>query len=82
MHGIADQLFSSYSKVQEVRALEKVLGENDLTDLDRDYIKFGKAFEEKFINQESHERRTIYETLNLAEDILKILPREEWDKIK
>ena len=79
---IADQLFSSYSKVQEVRALEKVLGENDLTELDRKYLEFGRAFEEKFIYQESHERRTIYETLDLAKDILNILPKEEWDKIK
>ncbi len=82
-HGqIADQLFSSYSKVQEVRALEKVLGENDLTELDRTYLKFGKEFEEKFINQSTHERRTMNESLDLALEILKILPREEWDKIK
>lgn len=79
---IADQLFASYSKVQEVRALAKVLGENDLTSLDRTYLKFGEAFEHNFIHQEKHERRTIEETLKLALETLEILPREEWDKIK
>lgn len=79
--GLADQLFSSYSKVQDVRALAKVLGESDLSDLDKKYIEFGKAFEERFINQEIMESRTINQTLDLAWDVLKILPEEEWDKI-
>lgn len=78
---ISDQLFSSYSKVQDVRALAKVLGEADLSDIDKKYIEFGKAFEEKFLNQEAMESRTISQTLDLAWEILKILPEDEWDKI-
>ena len=78
---LADQLFSSYSKVQEVRALSKVLGEADLSDIDKKYLEFGKQFEEKFLNQEQYENRTINETLDLGWKILKILPKEEWDKI-
>lgn len=77
---IADQLFSSYSKVQDVRALAKVLGENDLSDMDRLYLKFGNEFEEKFINQGRDERRSISETLDLGLEILEILPKSEWDK--
>ena len=38
-------------------------------------------FEEKFLNQEQYENRTINETLDLGWEILKILPKEEWDKI-
>lgn len=79
---LSDQLFSSYSKVQEVRALAKVLGENDLSILDKKYLEFGKIFEEKFINQGTMESRTILQTLDLAWEILKILPKEEWDKIQ
>lgn len=78
---IADQLFSSYSKVQDVRALAKVLGEADLSELDKKYLEFGKAFEERFINQDTAESRTMLQTLDLAWEILKILPEEEWDKI-
>ena len=78
---ISDQLFSSYSKVQDVRALAKVLGEADLSDIDKKYIEFGKAFEEEFLNQGTMESRTINQTLDLAWKILKILPEDEWDKI-
>lgn len=78
---IADQLFTSYSKVQEVRALTKVLGEADLSETDKKYLEFGKAFEEKWLNQEVMESRTIEQTLDLAWEILKILPESEWSKI-
>lgn len=78
---IADQIFASYSKVQEVRALAKVLGESDLSYVDKKYLDFGKAFEEKFINQDLYETRTIYASLDLALELLKILPEEELNKL-
>ena len=77
---ISDQLFSSYSKVKDVRALAKVLGENDLSDMDRLYLKFGDEFENRFINQGRDERRSICETLDLGLEILELLPKSEWDK--
>lgn len=78
---IADQLFSSYSRVQDARALAKVLGESDLSDVDKKYIEFGKAFEERFVNQGRFENRTIEETLDLGKEILNILPKEELNKM-
>ena len=77
---ISDQLFSSYSKVQEVRALAKVLGESDLSEIDKKYMEFGEAFENSFLNQGRFENRTINETLDLALELLRILPKEELDK--
>ena len=41
---ISNQLFASYSKVQDVRALAKVLGENDLSETDKKYMEFGEVF--------------------------------------
>lgn len=78
---IADQIFASYSKVQEVRALAKVLGESDLSFVDKKYLEFGKAFEERFINQDLYETRTIFASLDLALELLKILPEEELNKL-
>ena len=78
---ISDQLFSSYSRVQDVRALAKVLGEGDLSETDKKYLEFGEKFESKFINQDRFENRTINGTLDLALEILKILPEEELDKM-
>ena len=70
---LADRVFSSYSKVQDVRALATVLGEADLTDEDKKYLEFGNKFEERFINQGMYENRTIEETLNLMVELLEIL---------
>ncbi len=78
---ISDQLFSSYSRVQDVRALAKVLGEADLSETDKKYLEFGDAFESKFVNQGRFENRTINETLDIALQVLKILPNEELDKM-
>ena len=70
---VSDRIFAAYSKVQEVRALAKVLGESDLSDEDKKFLKFGKQFEEKFINQGKLETRTISQTLDLGLELLKIV---------
>ena len=70
---ISDKIFSAYSKVQEARALAKVLGEADLTEEDKKYLEFGNQFEQKFINQGIYEKRTMDQTLDLAEQLLKII---------
>lgn len=78
---VANQLFASYAKVQEIRALASVIGEDELSDLDKLYIKFGKNFEERFLNQNFYENRTIDDTLDLGWELLRILPKEELDRI-
>ena len=71
---IADRIFAAYSRAQEVRALSKVLGEADLSENDKKYLEFGDAFEKEFINQDVNESRTIFKTLEMAVELLKILP--------
>lgn len=78
---VANQLFSCYAKVGDARALASVIGEDELSPLDKKYLEFGKAFEEKFVGQDFHENRTIEETLNLGWELLKIIPRSELDRI-
>lgn len=81
-HGeVANQLFASYSHVQEVRALAQVIGEEELSELDKSYIKFGGDFEERFLKQGYEENRSIGETLDLAWDIISILPKNELDRV-
>ena len=70
---IANQVFSSYAKVGEVRALASVIGEEELSDIDKKYLDFAREFEEKFLNQRVNENRTIRDTINLSKKILKIL---------
>lgn len=61
--------------------MAKVLGESDLGELDRKYLKFAEKFEESFLKQEADERRNINQTLDLALEILNILPKEELNKL-
>ncbi|MBQ1194276.1 MAG: V-type ATP synthase subunit B, partial [Lachnospiraceae bacterium] len=78
---VANQLFSSYAKVGEARALASVIGEDELSDTDKLYLKFGKEFENNFVAQEEYENRDIITTLNLGWKLLHILPKEELDRI-
>ncbi len=78
---VANQLFAAYSKVQDVRELAQIIGEDDLSDIDKKYMEFGVSFENRYVAQEFNENRTMIETLNLAWDLLSILPIEELDRI-
>lgn len=77
----ANQLFSSYARVGEARDLASVIGEDELSPVDKKYLAFGLAFEREFIGQGRSENRTIEETLDIGWRLLKILPREELDRI-
>ena len=79
---LTDQLFASYAKVQEVRSLASVIGEDDLNENDKLYLKFGNFFEKYFINQAPTENRTIEDTLDLGWKILSILPISELSRAK
>ncbi len=78
---VANQLFSSYAKVGDARALASVIGEDELSALDKKYLEFGKAFENTFVGQGEEENRTILQTLEIGWDLLRMLPREELDRI-
>jgi len=77
----ANQLFSSYSKVQQARSLASVIGEDELSEIDKIYIEFGKIFEEKFLKQNINESRTMEQTLLIGWNLLKMLPKEELDRL-
>lgn len=78
---VANQLFSAYSRVQDVRALAQIIGEDDLSEKDKKFIIFGEEFEDRFVTQKFNENRNIDETLALSWKILKNLPQEELDRI-
>ena len=78
---VANQLFAAYANVAEVKALASVIGEDELSKIDKLYIEFGKQFEEKFLSQQKDEERSITETLDLGWELLRILPREELNRI-
>ncbi|MDD3746907.1 MAG: V-type ATP synthase subunit B [Anaerostipes sp.] len=78
---LANQLFSSYAKVGEARNLASVIGEDELSPVDKKYLAFGKDFEEHYIGQGKTENRSMEKTLNLGWELLSTLPREELDRV-
>ena len=78
---IASQLFAAYAKVKDVRALASVIGEEELTPLDYEYIKFGTAFERRFLKQGYDENRSIEHTLDLGWEIISMLPKDELTRL-
>ncbi len=78
---VANQLFSAYSKVLDIRALAQIIGEDDLSESDQAYMKFGREFERVFLTQHQNENRNIDETLDKAWDMLRILPKIELDRL-
>ena len=78
---VANQLFSCYAKVGDARALASVIGEDELSPLDKKYLIFGNAFEREFVGQGPMENRTITETLDIGWKLLGLLPKEELDRI-
>ena len=78
---LANQLFASYSKVQDAKALASVIGEDELSENDKLLLKFGQAFEERFIGQGYTANRSIEETLDLGWELLSMLPKEELDRL-
>jgi V/A-type H+-transporting ATPase subunit B len=78
---IANQVFSSYSKVQEVRSLAQIIGEDELSEVDRKYMEFGRQFEEKFAKQDFEEYRDINQTLEIMWELVRILREQELTRI-
>lgn len=78
---VANQVFSSYSRVQEIRALAQIIGEDELSEIDRKYMEFGRQFEEQFAKQDFEEHRDINQTLGLMWELLRIFPEQELTRI-
>ena len=78
---VANQLFSAYAKVGEARALASVIGEDELSATDKKYLAFGKDFENTFVGQDIFENRSIEETLDIGWRLLRMLPKDELDRI-
>ncbi len=78
---LSNQLFAAYSKVEEAKSLASVIGEDELSDIDKLYIRFGREFDARFLSQGSAENRSIEQTLDLGWELLGMLPRTELDRV-
>ena len=79
---VSSQLFAAYSRVKQIRNLVSIIGEEELSETDKQYLKFGERFESVFLAQDETENRDINRTLDLGWKVLKEIPRDDLLRIR
>lgn len=80
--GMDAQLTAAYARGTEIRELAVILGESSLSETDKAYLVFADRFEKEFITQGENENRSIFDSLNIGWNLLKVLPRSELKRVK
>ncbi|MCP4697768.1 MAG: V-type ATP synthase subunit B [Gammaproteobacteria bacterium] len=78
---VANQLYASYARALDARNLASIIGAEELSLQDRQYLSFADAFEKRFVTQKEDEDRSITETLDLSWELLSILPPESLARV-
>jgi V/A-type H+-transporting ATPase subunit B len=76
---LASQLFAAYANTRRIRVLASVMGQEGLSDTDRDYLEFGERFEDRLISHDMP--RTLEESMAIGWEILGVLPRNELTRL-
>lgn len=71
---LADQLYAFYAEGRDLEKLITIIGEGSLTEQNQRILDFSRRFEKEFIGQGEH-NRTLEDTLQLAWDLLKGMPK-------
>jgi len=79
---VSNQLYACYAIGKDADAMKSVVGEDSLSEEDKNHLVFLKKFETEFINQGKYECRTIFDSLALAWKLMRIFPRSELKRIK
>jgi V/A-type H+-transporting ATPase subunit B len=81
-HGdVKDQLYALYAEGQDLRDLVAIVGEDALSDRDEKILEFTNKYEKHFVDQGFDGNRDIEESLELAWDLLSIVPMDELTRI-
>ncbi len=78
---ISSQLYASYARAKGIERLATIMGEEELSSIDKQYLKFSEEFERRFVNQGETVNRSIFETLDLAWEMACILPERELTRV-
>ncbi len=76
----ANQLYAAYATGRDLRKLVAIIGEEALTEIDRNYLHFAESFEKEMINQGGADR-AIRDTLDLGWKQMSMLPAKELKRI-
>jgi V-type H+-transporting ATPase subunit B len=79
---VSDQMYSNYAIGQDTRAMKAVIGEEALSADDLLYLEFTDKFESRFLAQGPYECRDIFQSLDVAWELLRTFPEDMLKKIK
>jgi V/A-type H+/Na+-transporting ATPase subunit B len=74
---LASQLYAAYARVKEIQQLASIIGEEELSEINRRYLKFCTRFEAEFLTQGVYENRSFADTLDRGWQALEPLPDDE-----
>ena len=78
---IAGQLYGIAARGRQVADLAEVVGEDALSESDRDYLRVAAAFESEFLSQPLDQSRSLEDTLDRGWAVASRLPRHELSMI-
>jgi V/A-type H+/Na+-transporting ATPase subunit B len=76
---LASQLYAAYARALQARVLASVVGEEGLAEIDRQYLSFGTAFEERLVVQDG--ARTLEQSMAVGWTLLEGLPVGELSRL-
>ncbi|MGM5482367.1 MAG: V-type ATP synthase subunit B [Nanobdellota archaeon] len=78
---VSDQLYANYASGRDLRGLVAIVGEESLSDRDKRLLDFAQTFENRFVQQDKTEDRSISDTLELGWELFKAIPKDELTRI-
>ena len=78
---VSNQLYAKYAIGRDAASMKAVVGEEALSNEDKLSLELLDKFERTYIAQGAYEKRTIFEGLDLAWDLLRIFPKEMLNRI-
>merc|ERR1712146_807511 len=82
-HGeVCNQIYALYAVGQDTEGMKAVIGEESLSDKDRLHLDFNEQFLERFVSQGPYDYRNIFDSLDIAWEIMRTFNRKHLIKIK
>jgi V/A-type H+/Na+-transporting ATPase subunit B len=78
---VSDQLYAMYAEGRDLRGLVAIVGEESLSERDRNLLRFADLFEQRFVRQGRDEDRSIEDTLNLSWELLGTMPEGQLTRV-
>jgi V/A-type H+-transporting ATPase subunit B len=79
---VSNQLYMAYAEGTRARGLVRIVGVVGLSERERTWLEFADRFENEFVKQGPYENRSVEQTLEIAWDLLSILPEEDLIRVR